>query len=246
MDFLYAPIPHSLAFYIRDASLLKLSKPLLIPQGWTLTVEFVLSVLVPLGVLIALRRTIWLVVATVLLIWSMKGPPFILHFALGILIAKHLPAIRNILFSKTHIALVLIAAIALATSPTTVFFRIGEGDWDTWWIWCLGGIGSAGILAAVMCSKALQSSLSIPALRYIGKISYGTYLIHMQVLACLTPLFLVSLHAQSRQPAWLEGLAFTLVATLLLASMFHPLVEAPSIALGKKWARQINGESMSL
>jgi len=243
MDFLYAPYPHTLSFYARDASLFKLFQPTLIPQGWTLSVEMILSLLVPAAVLVARRSSGWLLVVMVLAVWSMKASPFVFHFSLGILLAKHLPQIKAMLERKPAATFAVgITGILLYTSRSTVSYE-QRVDWQTWWVWCITGTGAAAIIQVITVSRFMQGFLSLPALRYIGKLSYGTYLIHMQVLAVLTPLFLGRLAPVGQRGAWCLGLIFTMGVTVLLAAPFHSLIEMPSIALGKSWGRRMSGRS---
>ncbi|KJV05215.1 hypothetical protein VZ94_19845 [Methylocucumis oryzae] len=75
---------------LKEAFLLRLPADIiLIPQAWTLSIELVLSLLLPLALLLLQRSWRWLVFFTVFIVMFANVSPFALHFMLGMLIAKY-------------------------------------------------------------------------------------------------------------------------------------------------------------
>jgi peptidoglycan/LPS O-acetylase OafA/YrhL len=210
-----------------------------LPQAWTLSVELALSLLVPIGILVAARSSAWLVFFTLFAIHALGVSPFLFDFMLGILLAKHHPALtRRLRVQRFH--------RVLAWSIGLFLYTIGE-TFEAWinpnalgW---LNGLGCGIVLLCTMASLKFQRILSFPTLRYLGKISYSIYLIHFAVLINATPLFLHLLGASDDGFifAWWLGFAATLVVTVCLAGLSYRFVEVPSMAMGKRLERIARG-----
>jgi peptidoglycan/LPS O-acetylase OafA/YrhL len=238
LRFLYESWPHTFRFYIADSSLFRLGASALIPQGWTLSVELILSMLVPVGVLIGTARTAWLMGTCAVLVYCMHTSPFIFHFCLGIVIAKEFERIQAYLREHRIVSIALgVTSIVLYTFRSTVV--PASVEWQTWWVWWITGAGAGCLIVVVSTSHLLKRCLMHPTLVGLGKLSYSTYLIHMQILACVTPMILTATHRVDLTTAWLIGLSFTIVATCICSIPFYFLVEKNSIALGKTLARRL-------
>jgi peptidoglycan/LPS O-acetylase OafA/YrhL len=80
---------------------------------------------------------------------------------------------------------------------------------------------ASGCLIAALCSPIVSSILSSRPMMYLGRVSYGVYLLHMPVL-----LLLYRVTALSRWPVlFLLG---TLLVSIVLATAVHRLFEAPA------------------
>jgi peptidoglycan/LPS O-acetylase OafA/YrhL len=102
--------------------------------------------------------------------------------------------------------------------------------------WCLSGAGSALIMIAVINSNLLQRALQLPALIFLGRISYSVYLLHFAVLMTVAPWTLRSLNALGivgESVTRGAGLAVTLAVTVLVSTVSYQFVERPSIRLGR-------------
>jgi peptidoglycan/LPS O-acetylase OafA/YrhL len=233
-----ASIP--LAQLVREGLLIQGGDYSLVPQGWTLPIELVISFLVPVGILLASHRTGWLIFFSLLLIGPLGSSYYIFHFAAGILVAKYYEEIRTRIGKRTLLKiLLLVFGILFYTFRFTlpVYF---SRDLPPAVPWLATGIGSALLLVVVITSQKAGAFLSLPWLKFIGKISYSIYLLHFLVLITLTPraLKLLAAPAESLLVAWWFGLAFTVLVTIGFAALTHRYVELPSIALGKsipKW-----------
>ena len=150
----------------------------LLPQAWTLTIELVLSLLLPIGLLLADRGTAWLIAFSVYAVFLLGVSPFLLHFLLGLMIARHYTEIAGYLtLSPWRRRSVLLIGLFFYTAADTVQDRVGETV-----IWLSSGLGAGLIILYALSSVRTQQVLSHPALRQIGKVSYSAYLIHMAIL----------------------------------------------------------------
>jgi peptidoglycan/LPS O-acetylase OafA/YrhL len=206
---------------------------LLIPQAWTLIVEVVMSLLIPCGVLIAARSTAWLL-GTAFLAATLTGmSPFVLHFAIGIALAKHYRAIVDHLEPRpiTRAALALVALLLAtfdlykpAIPPLThILFDLDAQ-----------ALGSALIIAVVSASPTLRNALARGLPHLIGRISFSLYLIHIIILFTLTPRLLHLMGRSSTTLNWTVGLAFTIAASVAVSIPLYRYVEVPTMALGKR------------
>lgn len=219
---------------LRDALLLRFERhPLLINPSWTLSLELIISLPVPAGIYIAQRSSGWLVFVALVLFQCLHVHVFVLHFAAGILLAKHLAPLSS---QKRW----LLPVVLLASWPlyNIRFIRL-DTAWETNAAWIISGIGAAGILWVVLHSARLQAVLSSAILAHLGRVSYGLYLLHAPVLLCLTPRVLYHLHI-GWYGGWIAGLLATIAISLLLAEIFYRWIEVPSIAAGKKLGRIIS------
>lgn len=74
---------------LRESFLLSLPKTIvLLPQAWTLTIELVMSLLLPLGLLLTRRGLIWLIFFSLFSTLFLNISVFLLHFVLGLMIAR--------------------------------------------------------------------------------------------------------------------------------------------------------------
>ena len=218
---------------LRESFLLSLpAMVVLLPQAWTLTIELVLSLLLPIGLLLAERGLTWLVLFSLFAVFLLGVSPFLLHFLLGLIIARHYKQIVDYLSQRTLARSgVLFLGLVLYTSGNTVPKIVGETL-----LWLSSGLGAGLIILYVLSSKNTQSVLSNIILRQMGKVSYSAYLLHIAVLICITPYLLSTLEfvTLNQQVLWLGGLLLTIVVVQLLACVFYYVLERPSINLGRK------------
>jgi peptidoglycan/LPS O-acetylase OafA/YrhL len=226
--------------FFKDSFLLGMRMEMqFLPQAWTLSVELALSLLVPVGILLAARSSAWLVFFTLFAIHALGVSPFLFDFVLGILLAKHHQALtRWLRVQRFHRAMAWLIGLFLYTIGDT--FEVWINPNDLGW---LTGLGCGLLLLCSMASVKFQRILSFPTLRYLGKVSYSIYLIHFAVLINATPLFLSLLDASDDGFifAWWLGFAATLVGSVSLAGLSYRFVEVPSMAMGKRLGRIAQG-----
>jgi len=230
-----------LAQLAREAFLIQANDYALVPQGWTLPIELFISFLVPVGILLASRNTSWLVFFTLVLIGPLGASYYILHFVIGILLAKYHSSIRAWLEPRrVWKIIILLLGLFLYT------FRYTLPVYFSWNLkasipWIVTGFGAALLLMVVIASERARSFLSIGLLRFIGRVSFSVYLLHFLVIIVLMTRFfhLLNLPASASALGWWLGLALTLLATLGLAALTHRFIEIPSMTFGKSLPKRI-------
>ncbi|KJV05214.1 hypothetical protein VZ94_19840 [Methylocucumis oryzae] len=102
-------------------------------------------------------------------------------------------------------------------------------------LWLATGAGAGLLLLSVLASKTAQAFLSSNALRYLGKVSYSVYLLHMLVLMWVTPwlLSLADAIQLNRLSLWFFGWLVTVSVSLTIAHLSYRYVEMTSMFLGR-------------
>lgn len=229
---------------VRESFLFRLKSPqyfALVPVAWTLAVELVLSMAIPVAVITASRGTGWLIAISLVLSLGL-GLPYFFHFALGTAIAKHFADLGRIFEgSVTAWWIALVAGLGLYACRYSLW-AVGLPETRQFVasaVWYVTAVGSALILACVISSPRLRQVLSGRVLRHLGRISYSVYLTHLAIIICLVPRFLHLLNRHSIPCPWLLGLLATVVATMCVADLLYRLAEVPSMAMGRRLAARI-------
>lgn len=224
---------------LRESFLLNLpSQVVLLPQAWTLSIELVLSLMLPVALLLLSRNIVWLVLFSFYAVMFLGVSAFLLHFVMGLILARYYGLISMYLLTRPVWRFAtLLLGFALYSSANV---------WKDWLtenqLWLLTGVGASLILMYVFGSSLMQRSLSHPFLRQIGKVSYSAYLIHMLVLICITPLLLktLELFSQNRLSLWLGGYFLSLLVVHGLSLWFYQKLEMPSISFGRRIGAVLN------
>ncbi|MCB2088069.1 MAG: acyltransferase [Sphingomonadaceae bacterium] len=218
----------------------------LIPPLWTIYVELVGSLFVPFMVWIARKSKLaGLAMVAVLAALSLaaKGWPhpwsaslYLVHFALGVIIAVHGQQLR-----KTPALLFALSGLAGLTVFRTIYFfgitgewKMGTYDYGNPAPGLMEGFAATMLVAALANGALALAWLRSGLMRALGEWSYSLYLTHLPImlfLACLLP-------AQTPVTATVLLGGLTLIGTLLVSSVIHRMVELPGIALGKRIARR--------
>jgi len=219
---------------LRESFLLKLPDLIvLLPQAWTLSIELVLSLLLPVGLLLAGRGSSWLVFFGLLATSLLGVSIFLLHFLLGMTIARHYTDLTRYLSGRRwQRRLLLLAGLALYTCGSYV----PSGLFGDTAVWLGSGLGAGLILMFVLGSTDAQTLLSQPVLRQIGKVSYSAYLSHMAILICVTPYVLKVLEGfiDNRLALWFGGWLITVACVQGISLCFYHWLEIPSMSLGRR------------
>ena len=210
----------------------------LIPQGWTLKLELMLSLPIPVAVLLARRSVWWLVAATLLATAVLGVSPFALHFMMGVVLAKHHREFARWLEGRAWARWGLLAAgLGLYTFRFTLPQYLGWGLAEDV-LSLVTGVGAALLIVVVLATGRARELLSQSWGRHLGLISYSVYLVHFAVLMTVTPRVLALVGQGAGGPgAWVAGLAVTVGVTVGVAMVLYRLVEIPSMALGRGMAR---------
>ena len=225
--------PLSLIDMLREAFLLKLPElVVLLPQAWTLTIELVLSLLLPIGLILAQRGVLWLMFFSVFAVSFLGVSLFLLHFVVGLLIAQHHARIDYYLNDKPGLRRsVLWVGLSFYASGSIIHQNLGDTV-----VTLTYALGSGLILLYVLCSQRSQQLLSYSLFRQLGKVSYSAYLIHMAILICLTPHLLKALESltSNHLGLWLGGWLSTVLVVQVLSLLFFQLLEKPCINIGRQ------------
>jgi peptidoglycan/LPS O-acetylase OafA/YrhL len=218
---------------LRESFLLNLpSLIVLLPQSWTLNIELVLSLLLPVGLILAERGTTWLVGFTLLAVSLLDVSLFLLHFLLGLLIARHYSNIADYLTRNPwQRRLMLVIGLVLYNSAS-IFYNVANDSV----IWLGSGLGAGLILMFASGSVRTQQILSYSWLRQMGKVSYSAYLTHMAILIGLTPYLLSGLEifTTERTALWFGGWLLTVLVVQAVSQLSYQWLEIPSISLGRR------------
>lgn len=207
----------------------------LVPQAWTLALELVMSIVIPIGVLVAARSSWWLVAVALFAVKPLGVSFFLLHFVMGLLLAKHLPYLIRLSDKRREVpAFAVLASLFLFVvrycEPVERYLATRPAQ-----TWIVAGVASALLLFYVLVTPKVQAYLTFAPLRYVGKISYSIYLIHFAVLLCIVPRSLLWLNtgALAYAASWTVGLIVLLGVSVVLSAIMYKYVELPTIALGK-------------
>ncbi len=211
--------------------------------GWTLTLEMVGSFLMPFYIALALknRRLIPYFVLAMLIIGN--NLCFSYMFAFGIIASCYYSEITGVSFRETkwfkYRYPILIASVVLfsirqidAISPLGPSYKdlaayLGI-DFFTY-----TGIACFVFLVGILHSKRVQRFLENRVLVYLGKISYGVYLVHVVVIN--TVYLYTEQYLSGSHPAASFALITILVilAVVLVATILHYCIELPFMRIGK-------------
>ncbi len=144
-------------------------------------------------------------------------------FVFGSLIAARLGEIR-LFFARFGSWL----SFVLLISGLLIF----QGHWSRWHAVqeLMVAVGSILILAASLSPGAIETMLLKRAPRYLGRISFSLYLVHVPLILALT----ILTHNSLPLPVLI---AIVVPVSLLLAAGFDRLVTVPSAALGYRMAQ---------
>ena len=96
-------------------------------------------------------------------------------------------------------------------------------------------VASALLVAAVAAAPRVQKFLGAPVFAFLGRASFGLYLVHMPVfcsLGCGVYLFLCRRAGWVHSTAGLAASAISLMGSVLAAWLFYRLVDGPAIVTG--------------
>lgn len=216
-----------------------------LPVGWTLSVEMIFSLLLPLLVLAArpFRGLPLLAVMLALLVaWPAEHvAAHALDFTLGVVSFQERAALQRRFGSLPLPAGIasLTAAVVLQAAPVVfgwsiplVGILVTPSDTRSG---LLMSLGAWGLLNAALFLPWFARVLATRPLVAVGRASYSLYLIHMPVLlACALPL-----HAPVTWPGGLVLLAVVLALSTALAMAGWRWIERPSIAAGNALSRRL-------
>lgn len=206
----------------------------LLPIGWTLTVEALFSIALPLLLLGArpLHGTLLIAGALVLLFTTPRGLHwYAIDFALGVVAFRERALLMRWLaaWPAALRAGLLVAAAWLFGSQVDLGGAANARAHPDGVAWM--GLASTGLVVAAVALPAFGQVLSLRPCVFLGRISYSLYLLHHSVLKSVAPWVL-------ERGGLALLLAVVVALSLALSAACHRWVELPAIALGARLARR--------
>jgi peptidoglycan/LPS O-acetylase OafA/YrhL len=162
----------------------------LLPQGWTLQVEMIFSLLMPMMALLA-SRTHWAVLVAASLALLAVSEQFsmlrvALDFSMGIVVYLERDRLAAA-FSRLPrgvTAILGLAGLLLVTLPMYTLLEARRPQLSS----LVSSGGATLLLLDALYGPQLRRFLSWRPVAALGRVSYSIYLLHVTVLALLTPL----------------------------------------------------------
>jgi peptidoglycan/LPS O-acetylase OafA/YrhL len=206
---------------------------------WTMKVEFFGSFLVfAFLALFGLMKQRWIMyLALVILLWNTYYLAFIIGMALCDINVNR----PNWRISWPVLALAMGLGLFLGAAPLindtpTIYSQFYIPFLPSADMFILPHVIGAGlVLLAVVFSARLKQGLGIRPLRYLGKISFSMYLLHVIIIGTLTSWLLVLLAPHmSYLQAVLGAVAISVPAILIASHYFTRFVDGPSVKLASR------------
>jgi peptidoglycan/LPS O-acetylase OafA/YrhL len=214
-----------------------------LPVGWTLRVEMVFSLLLPVMIVAARwRRGIPLLAASLAtfgLDYAWSDLWYAVDFSAGVVLFQQRDVVARALQRMPralHVALPALG-VGILCAPHLLGWSHAAGGillagWDRRDILVMAP-GAALLVACAVALPGFARVLSRPSLRALGRISFSLYLLHVPILNVLAPRIV------SPQVPWSSfALLVALVVVAVPASIAcHRWIEVPSIEVGNRVCR---------
>ena len=204
----------------------------ILPEGWSMTVEWQFYLIAPLLLAILQQKKIWsgflLAMFSILLtlfhvlpgLWVTN---FIIEFLAGMVAFLFVQPLQHHLKRTTDWLWLIVFAAAGYTFNKPALM--------VWSVFLILAFGIARAQTLQIISGLFDNTLS----RFLGKVSYSLYLCHMLVIFAVVPVVARYLHpTEQPEKFYLAALPLVLAGSLLLASLTYRFIEQPMI----KWSKQ--------
>ena len=214
---------------------------------WTLTVEMVMSFFIPFLISMVFknkRLIIWFVFSTFLM--SNLLGIYVLPFALGMLVSVYFKEIQSPEFKQTkwyrfRLIILISAVLMYSIRHIDAIFPLGGSlkyllnlfQLD---FFVFTAIASFVFLVFIIHSRKAQQFLEHPILLFLGKISYGIYLLHWVIVSAIYDYWVRIVSCfPNEKIAFLVMMVVCSALTIITATALHYLVEIPFINKGKRY-----------
>lgn len=208
----------------------------LLPQDWSLTIEILLSLCVPLLAIFCRWRARTFIVFSIFALYFLRINQYFFEFILGVFLAYYTPLLIQ-KWSRvnkfTKIACLFFGIILYTSAYTFPSLLIRYLDFT---FFNITSWGSFFILTSVICSERLQKILNHSVLRFLGKISFGLYLFHYIIILAIVPFFIKYLNTMGLDnipSIKIITFSFVIIATSILSYVMYYLVERTFIKVGR-------------
>lgn len=220
---------------------------------WTMHVELLASAVLPALYWVVRRCGVWVNAATFVFLtcatFSNAVPVFVqflIFFYVG-LVVSHVPANwAKHVSPSTGCTLAIIATVAMQWLPDVVAGNDRALHYAKWQPWLWSEIIPTFMIVYLVTAQKIgpiRQILTTRPTRFVGKISFGIYLLHLPVLYAVMHLIKFEDAGLIRMSAiFLAAMAITIP----LAAVLHRWIELPFIALGRSFSDPAVGVSGSL
>lgn len=214
--------------------------------AWSLSVELVLSIILPIFIFTYLynKKYLYFMLFFVIIVSNNYFSIFTFHFILGIILAANFKSIsqRSVSIIENNLPLIFVISVVLfstrqllklITIPTYLLnWNMEFLQLDTFFFTALG---SFGLLILSIRSSKVQSFFNNKIILFFGKISYPIYLIHCLMIAVfLNKITMLELYFGAK----LAFFVFTIgvvVSSIVLSYIIHQYIEKPFIRIAKTY-----------
>ena len=229
-----------------EEALLFKSRTKFFGAGWTLVIELSASFFIPFLVVLgkANRRLLWWFVLSYFIVGRFIND-FAVHFILGVIISCYYIDLESDKLKEKkwykYRYLILLAAVVLfslrrieeisAFGPTALyladFFQLNAFQ--------ATGFASFVFIIWMIRNKKVQYVLEHSILQFIGKISYGLYLMHWLIVGIIYDNWTeIVAFFPNLTTAFIVMMIVCFLVTVVLATILHYTVELPFIRMGKR------------
>lgn len=201
-----------------------ISKHLIIPPSWTLSIEALYSLLIPFFIFIARKSTIWLLVLTLVLSKLFFLGPNAISFAFGVLLAKiytYYPSIR--LKKGLFVLPILGIMIVYLSRKLHISWLITYGDI----------ISSVFIIMYFLYKKESKQWQTNKWIINIINSSYGVYLCHIIIIKFLSPFIFYKCNLILNVGTWAMTYLLTLMITIFISTILFITIEKYFVKIGE-------------
>lgn len=229
----FMSIPIGIVQFFRECFLIfntpSISAKLIIPQSWTLSIEFIFSLLIPFMILIVRQSIFWLICASLILLKLFQIDANIILFAMGIILAK-MHTNNQIKIKNIYLPLLLLIGIFFFNFNFLFETRNKLTQYAI-------PFGSLLIFLFFLSKENTKSILQNVFLVKISNSSYSVYIVHMLIIKFFSLMIfhviLTSYPSLNNSTIWLFIYFITLVFVIIFSMLCYHFIEKPFISLGK-------------
>ena len=229
----------------------------LIPPGWSMSVEISFSFLVPFFILLLQKKFNWYIALMFLsIILSRYISFYFIHFMLGVMLAAGYCSTKiNLKMSASKMNLLLVAALLVFSfepvikgySPAVELLEVVlqyAGIKLVYVYKWAAAIGSAFIIYYILYNEQVKKLLLLRPLVFIGKVSYGIYLVHWIVIFYIVKRFASLFIFDQVIFTYLSLYSVVIALTIGISGILYYTVELPMIRYGKKIAQRVDSSEI--
>lgn len=224
-------------------SALKYSVSSILAPAWSISLEWQFYILAPLLFWIATRNTNWGGILVFLLLcgWVISEKFLSSEYQYPAMLFLSIQFFLVGIFSRLlleKLPPIKISPLAMYLAPLPVFTYFKNIELTIWWLFYIFCLIECSILKGRINAGRkgigywfMQCVAINPTLRYLGRISYSTYLAHIPTFVIVCYLYGGGL-AISSQPQMQEAVILAMLACIPISALLYHAIELPFIKIG--------------